>query len=442
MTEKPAFALERDARLVELVSAYSARVCNAVLEQHQGASISSPLGIWVLLCACQVGAEDPERARLEEVTGCSAAQAARLLEEFVANVPEALKAALALWVRPDRDTKALRAWARQLPAEIEVGPMPTQAEADAWADRNTLGLISTFPVSVREMLVLLASAIATRVSWEEPFEVASARERFAPASPWIDAVQHVLFRELPMDAAIVESSQAGLVAVYEAVAQEDLTVICVSAEPTVDRQAVLGAAHEIAAHVVTGEELPGRSLFDLPNGEGHSWTIVETERPAWQAGQRFERIINAALPAWEIEGTLDLLRSDSFGAGVAVAFLQSKIGPGLPEAKQVALATFDRYGFKAAAITAVGVTSAAVRPPTETGIERTAMLRFDHPFAALAIAGRPRRPGGRFRGLPLFDAWIDTPTEVDPADRHRPEYAPIRSDAGRDGARRVGADPR
>ncbi|MGN6169578.1 MAG: hypothetical protein ACTHQQ_15620, partial [Solirubrobacteraceae bacterium] len=355
-----------DARLVELVSGYSARVSNAVLEQHEGASISSPLGIWVLLCACLVGAEDPERVRLEEATGCSAGEAARLLGEFAANVPKAVKAALALWVRPDRVTEAFRSWAARLPGEIEVGPMPTQAQADAWANRNTLGLISTFPADLKQMLVLLASAIATRVSWEHPFEVAAARERFAPDSPWIGAVERVLFTELTMDAAIVETSRAGLVAVYEAVAQEDLTVICVAADPTVDRQVVLGAAHEVAAHVVTGEKLVGCSLFDLPVGEGHSWAIVEQERPAWEAGQRFERITEVALPAWEIEGKLDLLRSDAFGADVATDVLQSKVvGPGFPYAKQVALATFDRYGFKAAAVTAIARAISAPGTPTE-----------------------------------------------------------------------------
>jgi hypothetical protein len=44
------------------------------------------------------------------------------------------------------------------------------------------------------------------------------------------------------------------------------------------------------------------------------------------------------------------------------------------------------------------------------------MLRFDHPYAAIAIAGRaPFTPHAEstFTGLPLFSAWIDDPTEVD-----------------------------
>jgi hypothetical protein len=404
-----------DAGLVERVSAYSARVRESVLDQHPQGSVSSPLGIWVLLCACLIGAEGRERARLEEAVGCSREQAGELLARFVANVPEAVKAALALWVRPEVFGEAVEWWAAQLPSAVEVGPMPTQGEADAWADRNTIGLISSFPLEMGEMLVVLASAIATRVSWEKPFDVGSAREWFSKSSPWAEIVERVLVTEVAMDAGIVETSSAGLVAVYEAVAQEDLTVVCVSAQPSVDRRAVLGAAYEVAAHLACGEKLVGCSLFEIPIETGHSWTITEQERPAWRAGQRFESIRGVALPAWDIDSTLDLLRADPFGALVATDVLAQKVGDGPRTARQVARATFDRYGFKAAAITAIGVRVAG--PPRLKGIERTATLRFDHPFAAIALAGQPGRSDGRFRGLPLFEAWIHTPAEVDPTDR-------------------------
>lgn len=195
---------------------YSARVRDSILEQHPQASFSSPLGIWVLLCACLIGAEDPERARLEEVVGCSREEAREFLEAFFAHVPEAVKAALALWVRPEAITEQFERWAALLPSAIEVGAMPTQAEADAWAGRHTLGLIQDFPLALAEMLIVLASAIATRVSWQEPFGIASARERFSGSSPWIDVVDHILLREFTSDAAIVETAAAGRVAVYEA----------------------------------------------------------------------------------------------------------------------------------------------------------------------------------------------------------------------------------
>jgi hypothetical protein len=161
-----------------------------------------------------------------------------------------------------------------------------------------------------------------------------------------------------------------------------------------------------------GSRLPSKSLFDLAVGDGHSWTITERERPAWRSGQRFEAVTDVSLPTWEIRSELALLDSPAFGAQAATDFLHQLIGDGPSDARQVALATFDRYGFKAAAVTAFGVAVSAIATPSETGVERTAKVRLDHPFAAIAVVGRPSDSSTRFRGLPVFEAWVDTPTEV------------------------------
>ena len=296
----------------------------------------SPVGIWMLLCAALVAAGGSDRERLERAVGCPREETGELLEAFVNHVPEALKAAVALWARSESTTDAFQRWIRELPTGVDSGPMPSQTAANDWARRNTLGLIPSFPTNVDEMLVVLASAVATRVSWEDPFEIATARERFSPASPWQDKVDQVLCTQHTMHAALVDTDDAGTVAVFEAVAQEDLTVICVIADPAVSREHVFDAAHEIVGHIRVGAKLPARSLFGLPVGEAHSWSIAERERPAWQAGQRFETIT-----------------------------------------------------------------------------ERTAELRFDHPFAAIAVSGRPgTHRSTRFCGLPLFEAWIHSPTEA------------------------------
>ena len=63
--------------------------------------------------------------------------------------------------------------------------MPTQAEADAWAERETLGLIRNLPLKIDHLTrIVLASALATRVSWEVPFEVVPAADASrAPPAP-------------------------------------------------------------------------------------------------------------------------------------------------------------------------------------------------------------------------------------------------------------------
>ena len=108
----------------------------------------------------------------------------------------------------------------------------------------------------------------------------------------------------------------------------------------------------------------------------------------------------------------------AFAADAATAVLQTVTAESGPAAaEQVALATFDRHGFKAAAITMMAVAASVARVPDEIGIERTAQLRFDHPFAAIAVSGRPgTHRSTRFRGVPLFEAWVHSPTEAQ-ADR-------------------------
>ena len=407
-----------EEKLVELVDVYSRRVYPAVLEQHASGSVCSPLGVWLLLAACVTGAGGVERAELELAVGCSADEASELLEAFLSEPPPALKAAIAVWVRIVDATRELAAWVERLPSAVESGFMPTQQHANEWVDRHTLGLIKQFPLAVDSLRIALASALATRVSWKSPFDLVAASEHLSESSPWRGSVERVLWDKVAVNASLTETSAAGVVAVHEAVAQEGLTVISVSADPSVDRVAVLEAAHEIAAHIATGAQLPRCSLFALPLGDGHSWTITEREKPSWHAGQQSERIAGVSLPAWHLNGELELKRSARFAAVPALEVLRQLIGPrpdDQTEAKQVAVASFTRYGFQAAALTVFAVRASAVRNPNETGTERTAIVRFDHPYAAVAISGHPNPPSRdtRFAGLPLFSAWIATPVEAE-----------------------------
>jgi hypothetical protein len=229
----------------------------------------------------------------------------------------------------------------------------------------------------------------------------------------------------PQEAGIVQTEQAGAVAVFEAWAQEGIAVVCVSADPDVPRARVIDAAQQIAAHVGEDTQLTGASLFDLPIGESHSWSLTERARPAWEDGQRFERIARAVLPAWSIRSSVDLLTSERFGADAALETLDRATGiTGPAEARQEAIASFDRYGFEAAAITLVGRAVSGPRPATKMGIERVAELRFDHPFAAIAVGARPRLAStARWVGLPMFEAWVTSPVEPEPQrTRARPAW--------------------
>jgi hypothetical protein len=404
-------------RLPGLVDSYARRVSPAVLAQHRGASVSSALGVWLLLAACVSAAQGADRAELEEALGCTADEAGRLLAAFTADPPRALHAAIALWTAVDDVTPELEAWTRGLPDAVESGFMPTQAQADAWAERETLGLIRRFPMGIDELTrIVLASALATKVSWEVPFEVVPAAEHLGRSSPWRSAVSRLLWDgRADGHAMITRTEAAGLVAVHCAVAREDLTVISVSAAPEVDRAAVCAGAAEVAATVRAEWGRGACSLYDLPLGTGHSLELSEQEVASFVAQSRLERIDGAALPAWSAEAELDLTASPAFGIAPALETLHRLIGPRPGDqcaAKQAAVASFTRYGFAAAAVTALGFSASALRRPPERSLQRRAVLRFDHPFAAVAVAGRP---GGRgavaFAGLPLFSAWVAEPSE-------------------------------
>jgi hypothetical protein len=420
---KPDSSVER---LAKLVDPFARQVAPAILEQQGPGSVSSALGVWLLLAASVSAASGSERAELEEVLGCPAEEASRLLAAFMAAPPQALHAPIALWVAVDDATAALAEWTQRLPDEIQSGFMPTQADADAWAERETQGLIRRFPLEIdRSTRVVLASALATKVRWEIPFGVVPAAEHCGPDSPWRGAVSQLLWDDVADGhAEIAQTEAAGVVAVHCANASNGLAVVSVSAAPDVDRASVVAAAYEVAESVCGDWGRGACSLFDLPLGAGHSWQISEHEVAVFRSQPRLERIVGAALPAWRAADELDLTRSSAFGTAPALHTLRRLIGPRPTDetaAKQTVMAAFGRYGFEAAAVTAFGVRTSAALSPRGRAVERRAVLRFDHPYAAVAIAGRVVAPRGRaaapspagtsFPGLPLFCAWVHEPAE-------------------------------
>jgi hypothetical protein len=121
-----------------------------------------------------------------------------------------------VWHQQAAETDALRGWLAGLPGSVERGDVPTQAQADAWARRTTQGMIETFPIEITPLVVLvLASALATKVSWLRPFDVVPATA--LGDSPWATALQRVLRSpESGHDCYIAETERAGRVAVHTA----------------------------------------------------------------------------------------------------------------------------------------------------------------------------------------------------------------------------------
>ncbi|MGH9094185.1 MAG: hypothetical protein ACRDXE_03395 [Acidimicrobiales bacterium] len=396
-----------------LVGRYATRVHRLA---GDGQHVVSPLGAWLIVALCAPLAAGPDRDALVGVLGVDPETAAALAGRLVADPHPLVAAAAAVWTRPGWDTEALRAWKTALPAAVETGDIPSQGELDAWVRRHTLGLIVRFPVEITpQVMLLMATALATKVSWARPFDLAPG-SALGPSSPWSTRLGQVLRAPVgdPRHVQfIADTAGAGMVAVHAARARDGLQVTSVAAHPDVPALEVLAAAYRIAAaEAADPGSVERRSLFDLALGDGPLWAI--TEEQADTAERREERC-GAVLPAWSAKFVLDLgHREVGFPAAASAIAAALGIVDYRYDAVQSAVARYSRVGFEAAAVTALAVAVAMRRRVLRPGVRRVAELRFGHPFAVVAVAvddhTRPEKRGP-WHGVPVFAAWVTEPTE-------------------------------
>ncbi|GAA0260171.1 hypothetical protein [Cryptosporangium japonicum] len=384
----------------DAIAAYAEKLHATIGDTHH---VASPLGAWLVLALAAPAATGHVRRSLESVLGEPADAAAARAGELLEHPHPAVASAAALWTREDVRTPTLRAWENGLSAAVERGAVPSPDGADRWAAERTRGLIDRFPVAVGpRTLLVLASALATDVSWRVPFTTAPAESL---GGPWADRVTTVLHASSAHQAAIVSTPEAGDVAVHvvRSADPEPLLVTSVIAAPSVPAATVFRAAHRIAIDGPVAQ----RSLFDLPLGEGHSWTLTEETAPTLAPDGR-EQHCSATLPAWSARSRHDLLDDPRTGFGDAVAALAPLLpGEVAAEAAQSAMADYSRVGFRAAAVTAIAMRAGMALP--RPGIRRTAHLRFGRPYAVVAVVGGQAGP---WHGVPVFSAWVAEPTEA------------------------------
>ncbi|NJP34480.1 hypothetical protein [Micromonospora thermarum] len=405
------------------VARYAERLHNVLGGSHH---VASPLGAWLLLALVAPAATGTARADLAEALGTDADAAAGAARALLADPHPLVGAATGLWQASGVDSPGLASWRAALPSSTQTGPLPDQATLDAWAREHSLGLIERFPLEVRPaVLLVLASALATRVSWAEPFQVTGV-EALGRGSAWAGRLRRVLRTpSYGHRAWIAATGRAGDVIVHAAPARPateggpGLLVVSVAGPADVPRGDVLAAAHEQAAHALDGDEPAGRrSLYDIPLGEAPLWTLREETVRTFAA--RDERL-EAVLPCWSAESHHGLTAPALGFPAAAEAFRGLLARPDLDvEAAQAAAARYGRYGFEAAAVT--GFAMAVALPPEQ--VRRTAELRFGHPYAVVAVATDERsgRPGP-WHGLPVFSAWVAEPEDLPEADAADPPDA-------------------
>ncbi|MGO9077768.1 MAG: hypothetical protein ACLQDY_01845 [Streptosporangiaceae bacterium] len=391
------------------LAAHIARYASAFHARASGRHhVGSPLGAWLLLALCAPAASGADAAALADALGCDGPAAARFAAELLSDPHPLVGAAAAAWSAPGMVSAG---WLAGLPAAVAQGPVPSQAELDSWARESTFGLIGRFPLRLDPATYLvLATALATRVSWQRPFQLAAASE-LGSGSPWAARVARVL--RMPSGnghaAFIAATETAGDVAVHTAVARDGLLVTSVIAAAGVPPGDVLAVAHQQAMAAAAGNTSVRRSLYDLPLGDGPAWTVRE-EATALGGPER----CTAVLPAWSAHSTHELA-DPALGFPAAVRAVAPAGGPW--QAAQTALARYSRTGFEAAAVTGVAVAMAARVPGRSRS--RVAELQFGHPYAVVAVTLDHRHdPGtgegyhGPWHGVPVFSAWVAEPDDA------------------------------
>jgi hypothetical protein len=375
--------------------------------------VGSPLGAWLLLALCAPASDGETRNILNALLGAESGAAADLAAVLLADPHPLVPVGAGAWYQEPPAGNVLPRWLAGLPPQVDRGPLAGQAELDAWASRHTGGLIDRFPLDDPSMWFVVATAIATKVSWERPFDLAPA-SALGPSSPWAGVLHQVLRTpDGPGHQQFVAATEtAGDVAVHAAWARGGLQVTSVAAAPDVPEADVIAAAYDLAPALATGGPLSRRSLFDLPLGDGPQWAISERTGTVKGASGRQERC-SAVLPAWSARSRHNLA-APGLGFPEAIAAL----APGGPwAAAQSAMARYGRVGFEAAAVSATAATLAMTVP--RRGLIRTADLRFGHPYAVVAVTVDPPGPSSRpdgspspWHGLPVFSAWVADPEDA------------------------------
>lgn len=392
--------------VADCVTRYAARLHAAAGDRHH---VASPLGAWLLLALAAPASTGEDRATLTAVLGCDVDAAAGAAAELLTDPHPLVATAAAVWTAHGyTGTADFQRWWAGLPASVTTGDLPSQGELDRWAGDHTFGLIDRFPVDTAEAYLVLATALATKVSWQMPFELSAASSLGADSS-WAGQLERVLRTPAGPGAPghvqfISGTSDSGDVIVHAATAVGGLLVVSLGARPGVGAERVLALAHDVGFRLATGARIERRALADLPLGDGPLWVVREVLAETDSC--------RAVLPAWVASSEHDLT-NPVLGFLTAKRALVPSSGPW--DARQAAMARYSRTGFEAAALSAFAA-ALAFRPPAQ---HREVELRFGHPYAVVALVQDDKSP---WHGLPVFSAWV-----TEPENAGEDEPGPVRS---------------
>jgi serine protease inhibitor len=357
-------------------------------------TVFSGAGVWPLLGLLATGAEGATREELSAAFALAPEGAARAVHAFLDLVggSDELGAALALWFRPE--VAPYQAWLEPFPPrsvnKLTGDDAADQAELDAWARNNTRGLIKRMPCRLNpSTLLVLASAIVVETLWQKPFQERSGTVE----GPWAGREIPLLTRRVGGPEVRVIEGGDGPVTITR-VDGGDVDVCLLIGEPDAAASGVLAAGVAVLA-----EPDAGVPVSAWTGKSGAPGVVAVTETTA-----AFPQTHLTCTP-FDIEAEHDLLKlADAFGLATASDANRARF-PGISEqplcvggARQSAMAQFTAGGFKAAAVTAMTMATAAMmrgQPTTLTTVDYT------RPFGFAAVH--------RASGLVLAAGWIAEP---------------------------------
>jgi serine protease inhibitor len=379
----------------------------------------SGAGVWPLLAALAEGSQGPGRAELAGAVGLDAETGLTAATELISTVRACSAAwmAIGLWVRDHVPLNPK--WRDGLPpgtvGEFHPDDARTQAGLDAWVAEHTHRILDRFPLTVsQDTLLVLASALAVRTKWVEPFSDEPLR---IENGPWAGRTINALFRRgTGLDDVRLADTPAGPITMLTVAGRDDVDVCLVIGEPDRTAGQVLAASIDALTASAGAPANPVGAPADPSSIWPGSALLVGQRGPCLRVTQdesldKADRLI-VRTPRFDVNGGHDLLEhADIFGLDtvrrLGVAGVPADVGhfPGIGpslavgRARQGARATFTAEGFEAAAVTSVDLLAYGL----PSNPVRTIWVTIDRPFGFLAL----HRP----TGLVLVAGWVAEPED-------------------------------
>jgi len=366
--------------------------------------VLSGAGIWPLLAALRLGTAPDADDELAAATGVPHDELEARLTELITlvNGSETLRMALGIWSgqRVRLDPKWLARLPTGLAGQLTGDPATDQTMLDSWASTHTAGLIPTFPLNVDpEVDVVLASALALRTRWREPF---MDQPRHIADGPWSGERTWHGLSAVTEDTSNLRVWSDGSTTL-RVPGEADVDVTLVLGEPDAEPAEVLarameslaeGGEYRTGADLTVGEVAQGVTVTRVRESEPDPVTRLEVTTVAFDVSADHDLLDSAEVLG--LRRSLDPATSPL--TGMTVDSAEPVV---ITQANQRAVARFSAVGFEAAAVTAMAVMASALLPSPEDGWRTVVSVNFDRPFGYVVT----HRPTGV---MPVV-GWVDTP---------------------------------